>query len=654
MTDFSGSIPVVASSPSPRWRLAFLTPMGIAATVLLVVVVSLAVIAPIVWGDAAAKIDTNHLSEGSSPQHPFGTDSLGRDILLRVLVATRLSILLALAATAIGATVGILLGATPWLVGKRIGGVAIAIVNIAVAFPSLLLTLFFAVIFGIGIVGAVLAIGLAAAPWYGRVTQTLIAGVQQREFISAAQLAGKSRFTILVRHILPNIGEPLIVSAALTAGGSLLAFAGLSFLGIGVQAPEFDWGLLLNEGLNGIYSRPAGALLPGVAIVLAGLAFNLLGEVLAKQVRERGEPTTQWTRSRRHVASSSRDLSSPAESALKVRGLRVRTRVGGKGVDLVRALDLDIAVGESVGLVGESGSGKSLTAMAVARLLEHPVEVSADELTIAGATLPADGELSQDQQAHLGRRLGLVFQDASTALNPTMTIGRQLAEMPREHEAMTRRQARSRAIDRLTAVRVPSPAQRLTQYPFEFSGGMRQRAMIAMSLMGEPALIIADEPTTALDVTVQRQVLRVLRSVRDSSNLALLFISHDVTLISQLCDRVLVMYAGRIVEDLPVDRMRELARHPYTRALIAAVPDMESDLKKPLATISGRAPTPADRPPGCAFAPRCPLASAVCREQDPELVEVDARQRVACWHSEQVAAGQLPEAWAPHVPEGGR
>jgi oligopeptide/dipeptide ABC transporter ATP-binding protein len=221
----------------------------------------------------------------------------------------------------------------------------------------------------------------------------------------------------------------------------------------------------------------------------------------------------------------------------------------------------------------------------------------------------------------------MVFQDPMTSFNPTKRIGVQLAEGAREHQGLTRRAAMDRAIDRLRAVRVPAAERRARQYPHEFSGGMRQRAMIGMGLMGAPALIVADEPTTALDVTVQSQVLRLLETIRTEDDVAVLLISHDISVVAQICDRVLVMYAGRIVEDLPSTELATGARHPYTRALLAAVPDLDTALDEPLAVIPGRPVDPARLPVGCAFAARCAFASDRCRAEDPVLVD-----EVACWH----------------------
>ena len=246
------------------------------------VVLGLAIVGPILWGEQAEAVDTSRMLVGPSPEHWAGTDNLGRDLVARVLVATRLSVILALAATVVAVGVGLALGTAPMLVGHRAGRFIVSAVNIAVAFPGLLLALFFAVIFGVGAVGAVLAIGLAGAPAFARLCQTLVASVGDRDYVTAARIAGVSRVRLVRRHVLPNIAEPLVVNATIGAGGALLAFAGLSFLGLGVQAPAYDWGRLLQEGLTGIYVQPVGALAPGLAIVIAGLAFNLFGEAIAK------------------------------------------------------------------------------------------------------------------------------------------------------------------------------------------------------------------------------------------------------------------------------------------------------------------------------------------------------------------------------------
>jgi peptide/nickel transport system permease protein len=601
-----------------RWGAVLRTPLGASAAALLVGVLLLAVIAPILWTDQANAVDTGQILQGGSAEHWAGTDNLGRDIFFRVLVATRLTVLLALLATALGVLVGLLLGTAQLLLGQRFGRVVTAVVNIAVAFPGLLLALFFAVIFGVGTVGAVLAIGFAIAPAFARLTQTLISGVAGLDYVAASRIAGVGRFRVLVRHVLPNVAEPLIVNATVGAGNTLLAFAGLSFVGLGVQPPDYDWGRLLGEGLGALYVHPEIALAPGIAVVVAGLAFNLFGEALAKGVGHR-TPHVRFRRRKPVVPA-------PDDSAMLV---VEDLTVGFPGTTPVRGVSFTMRRGDAVGIVGESGSGKTLTALAVASLVEEPGEVTASRLSFLGADLRTG-----DHRRLLGTSFAMVFQDPMTSFNPTMRVGKQLAEVAERHQGMSRRAALARAVDRLREVRLRDPELRARQFPHELSGGMRQRAMIGMGLMATPALIVADEPTTALDVTVQRQVLDLLASIRAADGVGLLLISHDMTVVGRVCDRVLVMYAGRIVEDLPVTALRTDARHPYTRALLAAVPDMTTDRSLPLAVIPGRPADPADLPPGCAFAPRCPLATDQCRTDDPTLTETDDGRRVACWHAD--------------------
>ncbi len=622
------------------WVAAVRTPVGACSAVLLVSVVILAALAPVLWGAAAAAIDTDAIGQGPSGAHPFGTDSLGRDLLLRTLVATRLSIGLAVLATAIGAGSGVVLGTLPFVLPRRVGRVLTAVVDIAVAFPGLLLALFLAVIFGVGTQGAVLAIGFAMAPAFARLAQTLSASVRERDFVAAARIAGVGRIRLLARHVLPNIAEPLVVNATIGAGSALLAFAGLSFLGIGVQAPAYDWGRLLREGLDGIYVNPVAALAPAAAVVLAGLAFNLAGETVAAVVGVRTRATRRGAAplpaARPAVAEQ------PAgDAVLVVENLRVAFPGPAGWTAPVRGVSFSVRAGEAIGVVGESGSGKSLTALAVSRLVEAPGVVTADRLEFDGRPLAA----APDRE--LGTALAMVFQDPMTSFNPARRIGGQLAEVSEQHHGLSRREAFARAVDRLAAVRVPAAERRARQYPHEFSGGMRQRAMIGMGLMGRPKLIVADEPTTALDVTVQRQVLRLLARTRETEGAAILLISHDIAVVSQTCERMLVMYAGRVVEDLPTGSP---ARHPYTRALLATTVDLETDRDRPLEVIPGRPPEPDQVPEGCAFAARCPLASERCRTEDPVLEAAAAGHRVACWHPHEtkvdVLSGQSTDGGA--------
>jgi oligopeptide/dipeptide ABC transporter ATP-binding protein len=385
---------------------------------------------------------------------------------------------------------------------------------------------------------------------------------------------------------------------------------------------------MLGEGLGSIFVTPVVALGPAVAIILAALSFTLLGEALAKAAA--GQQTTRWRGNGAEPApqpAARRAEDGVEEDVLAVEALTVAFPGGSVPV---REVTLSARAGEIVGIVGESGSGKTLTAMAIADLLPPNARMTAARYELCGRDPRTLSEAGRKRL--FGRSLAIVYQDPMSSLNPALRVGPQLSEVAEVHEGLPRAQARQRSIDRLRSVRIAGAEARVRQYPHEFSGGMRQRAVIAMGLMIDPRLTIADEPTTALDVTVQQQILRLLRQVTEARDAAALFISHDVAVVSQLCSRVVVMYAGRIVEELDVESLVESPAHPYTAALIASVPTMESDRSQPLATIPGRAPGPFDRSPGCPFASRCPLATDRCRAERPPLDPLGPGHRVACWY----------------------
>ncbi|MEV8454173.1 dipeptide/oligopeptide/nickel ABC transporter permease/ATP-binding protein [Streptomyces sp. NPDC052095] len=596
------------------------TPLGVTALTACLLIALVAVLGPALLGDRAARIDTDAINQGSSAAHLLGTDQLGRDLAARVVVATRPTLRLTLLAAVIGVGGGLLLGVAPAVVGRRLGRLITAVVGVLVAFPGLLFVLFLATVFGVGTTGAVFAVGLAMVPPMARLVQNLTASVAGSDYVAAARILGVGRFRMVVRHLLPNIAEPSVLFATQATGGILVAFSGLSFLGLGVQPPQYDWGRLLNEQLNRVFVNPAAALAPGAAVVLTGLMFGLVGEVLA-QAGGRRAPRTAKPAPPRPSPAAGEPAATDDGALVRVRGLRV-TFPGGR--QAVRGISLDIDAGEAVGLVGESGSGKSLSALALADLVPHPGRVSAGTLRFDGADLRAD--------PRLGTGLAMVFQDPMASLNPALRVGRQLAEVAEVHLGASRARAAARAVDRLGAVRIAAPERRARQRPHEYSGGMRQRAVIAMGLMGKPKLIIADEPTTALDTVVQKQVLGLLAEVREESGAALLLISHDLAVVAQVCERVLVMYAGLIVEDLPVGELLGGAAHPYTRALVGTAPTMTTDPGKELATIPGRPPEPGETGTGCPFAPRCDRARTRCHEDTPGLTDLGPGRRVACWY----------------------
>jgi oligopeptide/dipeptide ABC transporter ATP-binding protein len=318
-----------------------------------------------------------------------------------------------------------------------------------------------------------------------------------------------------------------------------------------------------------------------------------------------------------------------AEAALlSISDLRVEFRPDGPPIRALTGVDLEVHAGQAVGVVGETGSGKSVTALSVLGLTTGHV---------TGGVIRFDGrnllELSErDKRALRGSEISMVFQEPMTSLDPSFTIGSQLVEVLRAHQSMSVGDARRRAIGMLERVRMPHPERVMRQYPFELSGGMRQRAMIALALACGPKLLIADEPTTALDVTVEAQILSLLSDIRAATGAALMLITHDLAIVAQTCDWVYVMYAGRVVESAPVQRLFSAPRHPYTKGLMAAVP---TGRQERLHSIQGEPPDPAARGGGCPFAPRCPFVMERCRTDDPRLIARVERHAVAC-HLEDV------------------
>lgn len=579
--------------PKKRRRSRWLSPSGIIAIVGSAVLLTIAIIGPGIWMDVATERNIPERWAMAGTNYPFGTDDIGRDIFARVMVSTRTSLLLTAGATAMLMAGGLIIGLTAAILPKYPRRALIWVMDMLLAFPWLLLVLFFTVIWEANATGAMVAIGLAGIPNITRLVYNMASSVTDQDYVRAARVLGTGPFGIMFKHVLPNIANPLLVQAAATASVTLLAFAGLSFLGLGVQAPAYDWGRLLDEGLAHLYTNPMAAVGPGIAVVFAGVVFTMIAETIGEQSGQGLRAVAKTSRTAA-FASEPKDASGTAVSSgaeetdvplAEVKGLCISFPDGEGGtVKRVQGVDLSVRAGETVGIVGESGSGKSLTAMAFAGLLGAPAILEAETRRFDDIDLSA--RMGPAERKRLGTELGMIFQDPLTSLNPALTIGRQLTEVPEAHLGMNKQDARKRAAKGLDAVGIPDPEGRLSDYPHQFSGGMRQRAMIGMALTGEPRLIVADEPTTALDVTVQKQVLSVLHRAQEATGAGIVFISHDIALVSGFCDRVVVMKDGEIVEELEAQKIKQQAQHPYTQGLIACLPDMASDRTRPLPVIT--------------------------------------------------------------------
>ncbi|NQX17401.1 dipeptide/oligopeptide/nickel ABC transporter permease/ATP-binding protein [Rathayibacter sp. VKM Ac-2857] len=535
---------------------------------LLGVIALTALIAPIALEGQATGLGGSP-SLGSTAEHPLGTDTLGRDMLARTLVATRSTVLMALAATVLSAIVGIAVGIGVWLAPRRVRELGLRAIELAVSYPTMLVAIIVAAILGQGVVQVVVAIAVANIAGFARLTANLASKIAASEYVTTARLTGVPTHLVALRHVLPNMAEPTLILVAGAFSGALVEISGLSFIGLGAQTPAFDWGTLLNDGLSRISVNPVVILGPALALTVASFAALLVGDGLAAAANPRSNTTrARMTRATGSAtADSSTAAPAPADAVLVADGITVRH--GATGRELVSDLSFAIRRGEVLGIVGESGSGKSLTASVVAKLLGEGLEASARRLELGGTDL-----LGPVPDRVLAAKIGLIYQDPGTALNPAMVLGTQLSDVLRIRLRHSRRDALDLLLRGFRSVMLSDPEGRLRQYPHQLSGGMKQRAMIASAMSAKPDLLIADEPTTALDVTVQREVLSVLKRMNEDSGTAVLFISHDLGVVRALCDRVLVMKDGRIVERIDdiAHLSEETVMHPYTRQLLAATP----------------------------------------------------------------------------------
>lgn len=617
---------------------AFLgAPGGIAGAVIFALLIAIAIVGPVIWGNKAQTSNLSIAYQSSSAAHPLGTDSLGRDILARTLSATRLTLELGFFASLISAVIGFGVGTMVAAMSPRFRGTGRRVIEISMSFPPILLALFLVTIFGAGAKGAVIAIGLGAAPGFARLAENYATSVNSKEFIASARTTGVRRSRLIWRYLLPNMAEPLVLAGLAYFAGSIIDISGLDFLGVGVQPPQYDWGTLLTTGVQALYETPWAAIAPAFMITITGLSIVYLGEALARALNPRlwfvssHQPRTlrllDRYQAQRAEPGAARHVD--PDVVLSVRNLNVLLPAKDKPRRLIKGVSFDLRAGEVLGIVGETGSGKTLTALSTARLVPHPLRVQTDHIEVDGVdtdTLPA-----RRRASHLGTRVAMIFQDPMSSMNPAARIGSQLIDGARRHRSLSRTAAREEATERLGEVRIGDARRALRRYPHQFSGGMQQRIMIAMGLMARPRVLLADEPTTALDVTVQAQVLEVLREIKKKENTAIVLISHNLGVVNQLCDRVMVMYAGRIVEEGTRERVLRQPRHPYTKGLLGSIPQLRADTNEDLHAIPGRPPTAGIDTNGCPFAPRCPLAGNRCYAELPPLTTLDVNDRVACF-----------------------
>ncbi|MED4920385.1 MULTISPECIES: ABC transporter ATP-binding protein [Heyndrickxia] len=322
------------------------------------------------------------------------------------------------------------------------------------------------------------------------------------------------------------------------------------------------------------------------------------------------------------------------ECLLEVKDLKTSFYTEKGLVTAVDGVSFTVHSGETLGVVGESGCGKSVTAESIMRLLDESATRYEGEINYKGKNLLKLPE--KEMEAIRGNEIAMIFQDAMTSLNPVYTIGNQIAESIMAHSDLNKKEAYEKAVEMLRLTGIPSPEKRIHEYPHEISGGMRQRAMIAMALSCRPQLLIADEPTTALDVTIQAQILEVMEELKKELNMGIILITHDLGVVAEVCTHVVVMYLGQVIEEADVETIFSKPLHPYTNGLLKCIPQLDGDRTKPLFTIEGVVPSLDDIPPGCRFAGRCPFADSKCRKEPPPLEEAAYRHKIRCWHYEEI------------------
>jgi len=592
-----------------------------AAMVALIVAVAMA--APILPLPDPVRQDVVNRLTAWLPGSPLGRDEFGRDILSRIIWGAQVSLAVAFAAAiiacVIGTTLGLLAG---WLRGAA-EFLTIRGADVILCFPPVLLALLVVTLLGPGTLTLILVLSLLYLPGFIRVTFAEVLSARSQDYVEAVRALGAPTPRILLRTILPNIAGPVLVQLSLAVASAVVLESGLSFLGLGVVPPTPSWCLMIRGARATMDVAPTMLLYPCLALTFTILAMNLLCDALRDAVDKRG-----GARPMRLVDRLLPGLFPPPAGEvplLDVQGLSVEIATPTGLIRPVEDIGFTLRAGSTLAIVGESGSGKSLAATAIMGLLPPSARVGAGVARFEGVDVL---RLPEEARRKLrGGAMAMVFQDPMSSLNPVHRVGEQVAEAIRAHRNLSSAQAQKQAVALLRRVGIADPEGRACAYPHELSGGMRQRVMIAMAIANKPRLLIADEPTTALDVTVQAAILDLLAALRREEGMGLVLITHSLGVVAEVADEVVVMYAAQVVERGPVTEVFARPLHPYTRALLAAVPDGEAEPEG----IAGVVPRPDSWPPGCRFAPRCDFAQAVCAMPPPLEEQQGHAVRCARW-----------------------
>ncbi|MEE4494294.1 dipeptide/oligopeptide/nickel ABC transporter permease/ATP-binding protein [Streptomyces sp. BE230] len=621
----------------------------------LIVVILGAVLAPLLTQDPLA---TGNPVQAPSGEHWFGTDRAGRDVFARVLHGSRYSLVIGLGSTACALVAGALLGSLA-ATSRKLGDESVMrTLDVVMSFPPIALAAVLVAVFGTSIPVIIFTIAFVYTPSLARVVRANVLSQYGEDYVAAEKVIGARRGYIVLKHVAVNCMAPVMVFATVMVAEAIIFEASLSFIGAGVQDPDPSWGSVLAYGRQILLAGGWWAtFFPGLALLITVLALNILSEGLTdasaapKSARAAADPTATTapdpveaaatvdidaalTKLAEHINATEpaiTPVSADAEELLVVRDLAIRFPDRYGEIPVVDKLNFTVHEGETLGLVGESGCGKSITSLAVMGLLARNAEVSGEIMYRGRDLLKLP---PKERRALMGPEIAMVYQDALSSLNPSVLVGTQLKQL-------TSRGGTKTPAELLELVGL-SPERTLRSYPHELSGGQRQRVLIAMALSRSPRLLIADEPTTALDVTVQAQVVELLIRLRDELGFAMVLVSHDLALVGDLSHRVAVMYAGRLAEVGDTRSVLTDPAHHYSRGLLGSVVSLEAGAER-LHQIRGVVPAPQGFGAGCRFAGRCGAASDLCRTTTPALTGRGATKDhgFACHHPAEAAAKKL-------------
>lgn len=572
----------LATTPTARvslTRAVLRNPLGIVAVIILGFVILLSIIGPFLTRHSPTAVDIQLILAPAGGEYLLGGDGAGRDILSRLIAGGRNTLIGALIAVSIALVLGTTAGLIAGYFGRAFDGIASWVSNVILALPAMIVLLAFYQSLGGSVYASMAVFGVMLTPGFFRLVRNQVISVKRELYVDAARVAGLSDVRIIVRHILRVVRSPIIIQTAIVAGIAIIIQSGLEFLGLGDPSTP-TWGGMLQDAFTNIFIAPMSVLWPGLMISITVAALVLLGNAIRDSLQGRRVAGALPAR-RGSDSLPTPDGPGDSEKLLSVRGVSIAYGSEDSPTVVVHDVGFDVSEGEIVGVVGESGSGKTQTAFSLLGLLPRGGRVVAGSIRYDGRELAGAG---QDVFQQLrGKGIAYVPQEPMSNLDPSFRIGYQLVEPMRAVLGLSAAAARSRALELLARVGINDPKRTFDAYPHEISGGMAQRVLIARAVSCNPRLLIADEPTTALDVTVQAEVLDLLRELQRESGMGVMLVTHNLGVVADICDRVVVMQHGRVVEQGEVEEIFKNPQDSYTRMLLGSTLD-GVDARGPLAT----------------------------------------------------------------------